>query len=98
MHEKVETILVEEEELLDMHVEALKEDARILTEEGELIAMAQGSGEYDLDTYVGKLEQLTRRKLALYQGLFQKLTTFKSQLREEEQVSHHLSRNLNNLR
>lgn len=39
-HEKVETILEEEEELLETHVNAIKDDAQILTEEGELIAMA----------------------------------------------------------
>ena len=35
-HEKVETIMEEEEKLLSCHVDAIKEDAKMLTEEGKL--------------------------------------------------------------
>jgi len=38
-HEKVETIMEEEEKLLSCHVDAIKEDAKMLTEEGKLISM-----------------------------------------------------------
>jgi hypothetical protein len=38
-HEKVETIMEEEEKLLSTHVDAIKEDAKMLTEEGRLISM-----------------------------------------------------------
>ena len=95
LHEKVETILAEEEELLETHVNAIKEDAKLLTEEGELIAMAQGQSdtEYDVDAYVSRLEVLVRHKLTVYQHLYEKLVTFKKHLNEEEQVSHRLSQN-----
>ena len=98
LHEKVETILEEEEELLETHVNAIKEDAQILTDEGELIAMAQGQydGEYDIDAYVARLEILVKHKLTVYQHLQQKLLTFKKHLNEEEEVSNHLTQNLKN--
>ena len=94
-HEKVETILEEEEELLETHVNAIKEDAKILTEEGELIAMAQGEGydDYDIDAYVQRMEVLVKHKLTVYENLYKKLISFKSHLNEEEEFSHHLSQN-----
>eukprot|EP00358_Blepharisma_japonicum_P003976 CAMPEP_0202954760 /NCGR_PEP_ID=MMETSP1395-20130829/51112_1 /ASSEMBLY_ACC=CAM_ASM_000871 /TAXON_ID=5961 /ORGANISM="Blepharisma japonicum, Strain Stock R1072" /LENGTH=192 /DNA_ID=CAMNT_0049670561 /DNA_START=735 /DNA_END=1310 /DNA_ORIENTATION=+ len=82
LHEKVETILEEEEELLETHVHAIKEDAQILTEEGELISMAQGDADYDIDTYVQRMEILVKHKLTVYQNLYQKLAAFKAHLNE----------------
>lgn len=95
-HEKVETILAEEEELLDFHVQAIQQDAKILTEEGELIAMAQGdtSGDYDIDNYVARLDSLVKRKLDAYNELYRKLQVFKRHLNDEEEFSHHMTRNL----
>ncbi|CAG9331535.1 unnamed protein product [Blepharisma stoltei] len=94
LHEKVETILEEEEELLETHVHAIKEDAQILTEEGELISMAQGDADYDIDTYVQRMEILVKHKLTVYQNLYQKLAAFKAHLNEEEEFSNHMTQNL----
>ena len=91
LHEKVETILAEEEELLEHHVSAIKEDAQILTKEGELIALAQGDGDYDVDTYVQQMEILIKQKLSVYQSLYEKLLTFKTHLNEEEEFSNNLT-------
>lgn len=91
LHEKVETILAEEEELLEYHVSAIKEDAQILTKEGELIALAQGDGDYDVDTYVQQMEVLIKQKLSVYQNLYEKLLTFKGHLNEEEEFSNNLT-------
>lgn len=43
-HEKVDRIVEEEEELLNRHLQYLKEAAQLLTEEGELISNVQGVG------------------------------------------------------
>ena len=42
------------------HLEYLKEAAKILTEEGELISNLQGIGneEYDMDEYVNRMERI----------------------------------------
>ncbi|OMJ85608.1 hypothetical protein SteCoe_13022 [Stentor coeruleus] len=97
-HEKVETILAEEEELLENHVNAIKDDAQILTKEGELIALAQGDGDYDVDSYVQQMEILIKQKLQVYQGLYEKLLVFKAHLNEEEEFSNHLTQNLQNFK
>eukprot|EP00358_Blepharisma_japonicum_P007109 CAMPEP_0202942106 /NCGR_PEP_ID=MMETSP1395-20130829/2275_1 /ASSEMBLY_ACC=CAM_ASM_000871 /TAXON_ID=5961 /ORGANISM="Blepharisma japonicum, Strain Stock R1072" /LENGTH=612 /DNA_ID=CAMNT_0049637997 /DNA_START=53 /DNA_END=1891 /DNA_ORIENTATION=- len=94
LHEKVETILEEEEELLETHVHAIKEDAQILTEEGELISMAQGDTDYDIDSYVQRMEILVKHKLTVYQNLYQKVMSFKAHLNEEEEFSNHMTQKL----
>eukprot|EP00357_Protocruzia_adherens_P016998 CAMPEP_0115029864 /NCGR_PEP_ID=MMETSP0216-20121206/37323_1 /TAXON_ID=223996 /ORGANISM="Protocruzia adherens, Strain Boccale" /LENGTH=717 /DNA_ID=CAMNT_0002406667 /DNA_START=134 /DNA_END=2287 /DNA_ORIENTATION=- len=89
-HQKVDKIMEEEEEILQMHMEAIKEDAQILTEEGEIISNVQGVGvlDYDIDDYVKRMEVLIQRKLKVYKDLYSKLQDFKADLQDEEQISH----------
>ena len=95
-HEKIETILEEEEDMLETHVNAIKEDAQMLTEEGRLIEMVQGEGvvDYDIDAYVQRLEVLVKHKLSVYTQLHQKLVNFKKHLNEEEEVSYNMTKNM----
>lgn len=94
-HEKIETILEEEEDMLETHVNAIKEDAQMLTEEGRMIETVQGEGvvDYDIDAYVQRLEVLVKHKLSVYQQLHTKLATFKKHLNEEEEVSYNMTQN-----
>ena len=57
-HEKADELVEEEEELRNKHLEYLKEAAKLLTEEGELISNVQGFGneDYDMDEYVNRME------------------------------------------
>jgi hypothetical protein len=95
-HEKIETILEEEEELLECHVNAIKEDAQLLKEEGALIDIAQGEGsvDYDIDTYVSRMEKIVQRKVAVYSALLDKLMDFKRHLSEEEEFSSCMTSNI----
>ena len=43
-HEKVGTILEEQEQIFATHMAAIKEDAKLLTQESELISNVQGVG------------------------------------------------------
>ncbi len=47
----------EQEEVFATHMAAIKEDAKLLTQESELISKIQGVGfmDYDVDSYVDKL-------------------------------------------
>ena len=98
LHEKVETIIEEEEELLEIHVASIKEDAQILTKEGELIALAQNDGDYEIDSYVEQMEVLVKQKLKIYKHLYEKLLTFKAHLNEEEDISSHITQNFKQIR
>jgi len=50
----------EEEELRIKHVEYVREAAKLLNQEGELIAKSQGVGaeEQDIEEYVNKMEAI----------------------------------------
>jgi kinesin family protein 2/24 len=72
------------------HMAAIKEDAKLLTTESELISTIQGVGfmEYDVDSYVDKLENIIKKKLKMYSLLSKKVDNFKRYLKEEEEVRH----------
>ena len=88
-HDKVNKILVEQEEIFATHMAAIKEDAKLLTSESELIQNEQGVGfmDYDIDLYVKKLEYIIKKKLKMYNLLSKKLEVFKHNLKEEEEIS-----------
>lgn len=67
-HEKMDKIVDEEEELRNKHLAYLREAAQLLTEEGQLISNVQGVGseEYDIDTYVNRMERIIARNLEIY--------------------------------
>jgi kinesin family protein 2/24 len=86
--EKVTSVLEEQEEVFATHMAAIKEDAKLLTQESELISTIQGIGfmDYDVDSYVDKLETVIKKKLKMYELLSKKVQNFKRYLKEEDEV------------
>ena len=84
--EKVTNILEEQEYGFATHMAAIKEDAKLLTQESELISTVQGVGfiDYDIDSYVDKLESVIKKKLKMYNLLSKKVENFKKYLKEED--------------
>ena len=70
-HEKVDSLLEEEDELRLKHVEYVREAAKLLNQEGELIAKSQGVGaeEQDIEEYINKMESIVTRNLQIYGDL-----------------------------
>ena len=66
--EKVTSVLEQQEEVFATHMAAIKEDAKLLTLESELISTIQGIGfmDYDVDSYVQKLQHVIKKKLKMY--------------------------------
>lgn len=87
-HEKMDKIVDEEEELRNKHLAYLREAAQLLTEEGQLISNVQGVGneEYDIDTYVNRMERIIARNLEIYTDLQKRVGKFKRHLKEEEEA------------
>ena len=87
-HEKADELVEEEEELRNKHLEYLKEAAKLLTEEGELISNVQGFGneDYDMDEYVNRMERIIKRNLEIYGDLQKRIVTFKKHMAEEEEA------------
>ena len=65
---------------------AIKEDAKLLTQESELISAIQGIGfmDYDVDSYVDKLESIIKKKMKMYEVLNRKVQNFRKYLSEED--------------
>lgn len=53
-----------------------------------MISKVQGDGyaDYDIDSYVDKLESLIKKKLKIYNLLGKKLDGFKKSLKEEDEI------------
>ena len=79
----------EEETLLNHHVEVLKENAQMLTEEGGLLGTIQGDDviDYDIDSYCTRLDEICVRKMKMITGLQSRLKDFRTRLQEEEMQS-----------
>lgn len=86
LHDKVENVLELEEDLISSHMALIKENAKILTNEGELISYVQETDDYDIDYYVEKCSGIVNRKLQIYKMLQDKIVEFKKTLREEEEL------------
>ena len=90
--EKVTNILEEQQEIFATHMAAIKEDAKLLTQESELISKVQGVGyvDVDVDSYVEKLQTVVKKKLKMYNLLSKKIENFKKCLNEEEEIRHNV--------
>ena len=89
---KVTNILEEQAEVFATHMAASKEDAKLLTQESELISKVQGVGyvDFDVDSYVEKLQNVVKKKLKMYNLLSKKVEHFKKCLTEEEEIRHNV--------
>lgn len=85
-HHTVEDIFEKEEELLNLHMNIIQENAELLTEEGKLLQQIQGE-DYDIDSYATRLDGILKRKEELIYILKEKLSSFRSQLIKEEMLS-----------
>ncbi len=73
--------MAEEEFILNGHVECVKEDAQLLTEEGELITRLQtamtNETDYDMKEYLDQIEAVARKKMMMYSNLVSNIDSFK---------------------
>ena len=88
-HQTIQDLFDDEEELLNLHMNIIQENAELLTEEGRLLQQIQGD-DYDIDSYTTRLDQILLRKEELIILLKTKLSNFRSQLIKEEATSRKL--------
>ncbi|EGB10130.1 hypothetical protein AURANDRAFT_2307, partial [Aureococcus anophagefferens] len=85
----VDSLFEEEEALLNAHMNVIQENAELLTEEGRMLQQVQGGDvpDYDIDTYVSRLQAILDRKAEQIATLQAQLHKFAKKLREEEDQS-----------
>lgn len=89
LHQTIEDLFEEEEELLNIHMNVIQENAELLTEEGRLLQQIQGDDviDYDIEAYANRLDEILKRKYQLIVILQKKLKLFKRHLKKEEHIS-----------
>jgi len=74
-------MLADEEEIVNLHTECVKEDAMLLTDEGQLITTMQSTmreaQDYDMASYMTQVESVARKKLEMYQELLRSIEAFR---------------------
>ena len=75
-------IIEEQENLISNHMDIIKKEAKLLTEEGNLISKIKGITEenYTMEEYVPKIEDIIITKLNYFKELKQKIKDYKSLL------------------
>ena len=86
--EKVEYILDLQEDIMNLHLSAIREDAQMLKKESEIINNARSNdADYEIDNYINDTEEIVRKKLMLYKQISDKIKLAKKALAEEEEYS-----------
>ncbi len=80
----------EENLILDSHMKIIKENAQLLTKEGELISNVKGVGseEFKMDEYTKNLEIIINKKISLYADLKKKLETYMQNVKKQNKNSN----------
>jgi kinesin family protein 2/24 len=88
-HRTVQDVFEEEEDLLNLHMSVIQENAELLTEEGRLLQQIQGENN-DIDAYAARLDAILQRKQELITVLRRKLDHFRASLQREERESQRI--------
>ena len=89
-HKLTDTIIQDEDDIINTHMEVVKQDAKLLTEEGRLISLIKGIGtdedKIDIDEYIQRLDNVLDQKMNIYSGLQDKIDIYKGHLKEEDKM------------
>ena len=89
-HKLTDTIIQDEDDIITTHMEVVKQDAKLLTEEGRLISLIKGIGseeeKIEVDEYIQRLENVLDQKMNIYSGLQDKIVVYKGHLKEEDKM------------
>ena len=77
----IDNIEQEQENLISYHIDIIKNEAKLLSEEGNLISKIKGVSEenYTMEEYMPKLEDIIQLKLAYFKELKQKIKEYKNE-------------------
>ena len=83
-------IVEDEDDIVNTHMSVIKSDAKMLTEEGELITKIKGIGgqteDFTMDEYLIQLEEMVDKKISMYSNLKGKLDIYKKHIKEEDEM------------
>lgn len=84
-------IIEQEEEIITTHIQIIKDDAKLLTEEGELISSIKGINndetDFLMEDYIRNLDQIINKKISIYMDLKKKMEIYKQTLNEDGKIN-----------
>ena len=91
-HQLTDKIVEDEDEIVNTHMNVIKEDAKFLTEESELITKIKRiennpeDEDFKMEEYLIRLEQIIDKKIFMYSGLKNKLDVYKDHIKQEDEM------------
>ena len=91
-HQLTDKIVEDEDEIVNTHMNVIKEDAKFLTEESELITKIKRiennpeDEDFKMEEYLIRLEQIIDKKIFMYLGLKNKLDIYKEHIKQEDEM------------
>ena len=86
-------LVEDEDDIINYHMNIIKEDARLLTQEGDLITNIKGvgnEGEFHMDEYIAGLDKIIEEKLRIYNNIKGKVDKYKMHIKEEDELRQKL--------
>lgn len=94
-HQITDQLVEDEDNIVNMHMNIIKEDAKLLTEEGDLITNIKGKededSDFEMEVYSKRLENIIDRKISLYNDLKTKIDIYKKHIKEEDEIRSRLN-------
>ena len=82
-------LVEDEDDIINYHMNIIKEDARLLTQEGDLITNIKGvgkEGDFKMDEYIAGLDKIIEQKLKIYNNIKGKVDKYKLHIKEEDDL------------
>lgn len=87
-----------EETVLNNHLECVKQEAYLITVEGEIITKLENAmmndEQYDMAAYLESAEEIARKKLAMYSELLNNISNFKREFSQQQQQQNEVPKEL----
>ena len=86
-HHLTAKLVEDEDDIINYHMNIIKEDARLLSQEGDLITNIKGVGkeeDFKIDEYIAGLDKIIEQKLKFYNNMKGKVDKYKKHIKEED--------------
>ena len=86
-HHLTAKLVEDEDDIINYHMNIIKEDARLLSQEGDLITNIKGVGkeeDFKMDEYIAGLDKIIEQKIKLYTNMKGKVDKYKIHIKEED--------------
>ena len=82
-------LVEDEDDIINYHMNIIKEDARLLSQEGNMITNIKGVGkeeDFKMDEYIAGLDKIIEQKINLYNNIRKKVDKYKEHIKQEDDL------------